>query len=426
MSYIKRAAESRVLKASKSFKVVLVTGPRQVGKTTMLKHLAETERENEEPKRNYVTLDDIEVRDLARRDPSMFLDAYPAPVLIDEVQYAPEILPYIKMRVDDCEGNGTYWLTGSQPFHLMQNVSESLAGRVCILEMLGLSNSEYANVEQRAFIPSKELFSERLQEMPSLNSAEVFERIARGSYPHISSLDEETRRDAYGSLIATYIMRDVHFLRKVGDESSFYAFLRACAAMNGRPINVAELARIADVDAKTAKSWLSILESSYVIKLLPMYSNNLLKRLTKAPVLHFVDTGLCAHLTGFHTSEQVANGAMAGHLVETFAHNEIYKSMLNTGESVRNLYFFRNKSQEEIDILLENGDVVYPIEVKKSTKANIHDLKAVRALKPLENATKDKDTLPFSRKVGVKTLLNLGDKSLPINEDEFSFPIWAI
>ena len=422
MEYIKRAAEQRVLNANSTFKVIVVTGPRQVGKTTMLKHLAEEENVS----RNYVSLDDFEARNLAQNEPKLFLERFSAPILIDEIQQAPELLPYIKMQVDANDETGQFWLTGSQPFHLMKGISESLAGRACIIELLGLSNSELSHVKTATFTPRIDFFMKRCKDMPKLSSKQVFQRIISGSYPAIHSLDESNRREAYESLISTYVMRDIRTLKQVGDETKFYTFLKACAALDARPINYAELARVAGIDPKTAEAWLSLLETSYIVKLLPAYSNNLLKRLSKCPVLHFVDTGLASHLTGWRTAEQLMDGAMAGHILETFAHNEIYKSLLNTSNPTSSLYFFRNSNKQEIDLLLDSGSEVFPIEVKKSAKAVAEDIKAVKALEPLCATPKEPADEVFKRKIGLSTVLNLNSTCMPISKKSYTFPIWAI
>ncbi len=244
--YIHRAQEALVRKYSEYFKVVAITGPRQVGKTTMLRHIA-----NEESKgvqRTYVSLDNFAQRELAKSDPELFLQRYRPPVLIDEIQYAPELLPFIKMLVDGSEHTGQFWITGSQPFHLMKSVSESLAGRVGIIEMLGLSNSERTGIDSAAFLPSPAYFESRANQMPQLNSAQVFDRIWSGGFPGIATLPSEMRPAAYDALIDTYLMRDIRDLTQVADELKFRRFLIAVAALTARPVVYAELARIADID----------------------------------------------------------------------------------------------------------------------------------------------------------------------------------
>lgn len=286
--YIKRALEPLVKTYSENFKVVVVTGPRQVGKTTMLKHImSETADSGEE--RSYVTLDSGAMRALAKEDPALFLQRFKPPVLIDEIQKAPELFPYIKEIVDTSDKNGQFWLTGSQPLHLMKEVSESLAGRVGIIEMLGLSNAEIEGIDTEAFNPSSDYFLRRVSKAHILGVTDVFSRIHHSTFPQLRQLDDSLLHAGYDSYIDTYIMRDIRDLAQVGDELKFRRFMSACAALTSKPVVYAELARIADVDQKTAKAWLSLLVSTYLVKIVPAYSNNILKRLSKQPIMHFTD-----------------------------------------------------------------------------------------------------------------------------------------
>ena len=285
--YITRALEPLVRRYSEHFKVVVVTGPRQVGKTTMLKHLME-EDESEGIERAYVTLDNTAILQTAKEDPALFLQRYRPPVLIDEIQKAPELLPYIKEIVDASNQTGTVWLTGSRPFHLMKEVSESLAGRVGVIEMLGLSGAEISGVPSEPFSPGQDYFVHRVTASNSYNVIEAYDRICAGSLPGIRSLPDDLRAGAYESYLDTYIMRDIRDLSQIGDELKFRRFMTACAALTSKPVVYAELARIADIDEKTAKTWLSLLVSSYIVKIVEPYANNLLKRLSKQPVMHFL------------------------------------------------------------------------------------------------------------------------------------------
>ena len=285
--YITRALEPLVRRYSEHFKVVVVTGPRQVGKTTMLKHLME-EDDPEGIERAYVTLDNTAILQTAKEDPALFLQRYRPPVLIDEIQKAPELLPYIKEIVDASNQTGTVWLTGSRPFHLMKEVSESLAGRVGVIEMLGLSGAEISGVPSEPFSPGQDYFVHRVTASNSYNVIEAYDRICAGSLPGIRSLPDDLRAGAYESYLDTYIMRDIRDLSQIGDELKFRRFMTACAALTSKPVVYAELARIADIDEKTAKTWLSLLVSSYIVKIVEPYANNLLKRLSKQPVMHFL------------------------------------------------------------------------------------------------------------------------------------------
>lgn len=419
-AYINRAQEELVLKYSESFKVVAVTGPRQVGKTTMLRHLAD----EGEPRR-YVSLDNTAQRSLAKSDPELFLQRFRPPVLIDEIQYAPELLPHIKLMVDASNKTGQFWITGSQPFHLMKSMSESLAGRVGIIEMLGLSNSEWAHTASVPFVPGANYFESRIAQMPHLDSTQVFQRIAAGSFPGIAILPEETRPAAYDSLVDTYLMRDIRDLAQVADELKFRRFLTAVAALTARPVVYAELARLADVDQKTAKSWLSLLVSSYMVKVVLPYSNNLLKRLVKQPVMHFIDTGLAAHLTGWSSAQALELGASSGHFFETHVFGEIYKSHANAG-SKPPISFFRNNDRKEIDLLLERDNVLYPVEVKQSANPTDSDTRHFSALDPLESGALPAGLEPMRRKVGPGCIVCMNSDTFPVNRRAWAFPAWAI
>ncbi len=325
--YLKRTLEEYAKKASAQFPVLMVTGARQVGKTTFLRHLMTDDR-------TYVTLDDQFVLDLARRDPALFFQRYRPPVLIDEIQYAPELLPYIKMIADSSENTGGIWLTGSQQFQLMQGASESLAGRVAIINLLGLSQRERLGLadSSRPFVPkdSEELM--RDANSPALGLGEIYEMIWRGSYPAVVASADMDRDLYYSSYLQTYLQRDVRDLAKVGDELVFSRFLRATAARTGQLVNLTDLARDADISVNTVKNWLSILESSGVIYLLEPYFSNITKRLVKSPKLYYLDTGLCAYLTGWSSPETLESGAMSGAIFETWVVSEVLKSSIHNGE----------------------------------------------------------------------------------------------
>lgn len=283
--YIKRAIEKTVVKISKMFPVMLVTGPRQVGKTTLLQKLAEENRK-------YVTLDDPDVRFLAKRDPALFLQRYTPPVLIDEIQYAPELFPYIKMYVDTAKRKGDIWMTGSQVFQLMKEVSESLAGRVGILTLAGLSDAEIYGYESEPFSMEPERLMKRIGGIRERNLNEIYTRIFRGSMPELyadTSVDWETY---YRSYVNTYLQRDIHALAQVADEMDFYHFMTVAAAHTSKPVIYEELANAAGISAPTAKKWLSILVSSHIIVLVEPYFNNALKRVVKMPLMHFWIQGL--------------------------------------------------------------------------------------------------------------------------------------
>ncbi len=354
--YIKRHLEEVVLKYSGIFPVVLVTGPRQVGKTTMLKEIA-TEG------RRYITLDNPLDRELAKRDPGLFIQRYSPPVLIDEIQYAPELLTHIKMYVDSHKRMGDFWLTGSQMFHMMKGVSESLAGRVGILSMLGLSNSEIIERKNNVFLNEPSDMEKRI--LSEDNVQKVFERIYKGSMPAL--FDREHDLEAfYSSYLNTYIQRDIKDLTQVADELSFVRFLQACAARTSHMVNYSELAKDVGISSPTAKQWLSILISSGIVALVEPYFNNALKRIVKAPNMYFIDTGLCAYLTRWTNPESMEVSAMAGAFFETYVISEIIKSYINFGKRPP-VFYYRDSDQKEIDLIIETNGVLYPIEIKKST-----------------------------------------------------------
>lgn len=371
--YIRRTITHALQQASKQFPVLLITGSRQVGKTTCLRHGAESNR-------TYITLDDPQARILAKEDPGLFLQRFAAPVLIDEIQYAPELLPLIKMAVDTGAAKGSYWLTGSQQFHLMAGVSESLAGRVGVLQLLGFSTSELAGDAEKTkpFSPEHAEVGKR----QPLGLLELYKRIWRGSFPAIA-IDQKMDRDMfYGSYVQTYLQRDVKALVNVGDEIAFMKFLRAVAARTGQLLNMADMARDADISPNTAKKWLSVLQASGLVFLLEPYFSNLTKRMVKAPKLYFLDTGLAAYLTQWSSPETLEAGAAGGAFFETWVIGEIIKSYWHNGKAAP-LYFYRDNDQREIDLLIVQDGMVCPVEIKKSAAPTKKDVRHFSALKKL-------------------------------------------
>ncbi|EIJ34455.1 ATP-binding protein [Thiothrix nivea] len=359
--YIHRTLEQTIQQVSKTFPALLLTGARQVGKTTLLENCAPEGY-------RYVTLDDPEQAALAKTDPALFFQRHPPPVIVDEIQYAPELFRAIKLIVDRDKKPGQLWLTGSQKFHLMQGVTESLAGRVAVLDLTGLS---YAEISQRAekvlpFLPGQHwLDAARKRADKPLTLPDVYRLIWRGSYPRIA-LDPETPRDLfYNAYIQTYLQRDVRDLTRVGDERAFLQFLRAVAARTSQLLNYADLARDVDIDQKTAKTWLSILETSGIIFLLQPWHNNVSKRLLKTPKLYFLDAGLCAYLTQWSSPETLEAGAMNGAMLENWILMEILKSYWHNGLQP-SVWFYRDKDKREIDLLLEQDGKLHPVEFKKT------------------------------------------------------------
>lgn len=364
--------ESTVLRASEQFPVVIVTGPRQVGKTTLLKHLMEDSR-------RYVTLDSPFERNLANEDPELFLHRYEPPVLIDEIQYAPDLLHYIKIHVDENGIPGQFWLTGSQQFRLMKGVTESLAGRVAVLDLLGFSMREELGNHADPFLSSIIDTETRLIGMPACTVQEVFGRIWQGSFPAIVTERIQDWELFYSSYLQTYIERDIRDLTQVGDRSRFLRFLKACAARTGQLLNTSNLARDADVSVTTAKRWLGILETGRQIFLLEPYHSNLTKRLVKAPKLFFLDTGFAAYLTGWLTAETLMSGAMAGQMLETWVLVEILKSWWHCGRKP-GLFFYRDKDGREVDFVFVRNQKLFPVEVKLGSTPKPEWQKGFRAL----------------------------------------------
>lgn len=394
--YIERTITSALCKASEQFPVLLITGPRQVGKTTCLRHSAG-------PERSYVTLDDPQARELAKDDPKLFLQRFSPPVLIDEIQYAPELLPLIKMAVDAGCNKGDYWLTGSQQFHLMAGVSESLAGRVGVLQLLGFSAGELSDNESSTLPFSINRLHKTKNSQP-MKLMELYEQIWRGNFPAIATNPEMDRDLFYGSYVQTYLQRDVKALINVGDEMAFMKFLRAGAARTGQLLNMSDMARDADISPKTAKKWLSVLETSGLIYLLESYHNNLTKRMIKAPKLYFLDTGLAAYLTQWSSPETLEAGAASGAFFETWVIDEIIKSYWHNGKTAP-IYFYRDADQKEIDLLIVQDGKISPIEIKKSSSPSKKDVRHFSVLKKLK--------MP----IGPGIMLCMTDSSMPITEN---------
>jgi len=307
------------------------------------------------------------VLSLAKEDPALFFQRFPAPVFIDEIQYAPELLPYIKMEVDKSHRNGLFWLTGSQQFHLMKGVSESLAGRVAVVHLMGFSRRELTGQSRksRPFLPLPDEIQSRITTGGKLTLKELYRLIWRGAFPLMALNDEMDRDLFYSSYVQTYLQRDIRDLARVGDEMAFLRFLRAAAARTGQMLNLSELARDANVAANTAKNWLSILQASGVVYLLEPFYTNVTKRLVKTPKLYFLDTGLCAYLTEWSSPETLEAGAMSGAILESWIMAELLKGYWHNGRRDP-FYYYRDKDQKEIDLLIIQDGRVYPLEFKKT------------------------------------------------------------
>ena len=364
MRYIKRSLERKFSRMDEFFKAVLVTGARQVGKTTMLRHLAEGQN------RTYVTLDNLMARNLAKTDPYMFFQTYKPPMIIDEVQHAPELFSQIKRICDESDRTGLFWLTGSQHFEMMKNVRETLAGRIGILELYSLTKNEKDGIFfENTLDFSLPCLLERQAAAEKNDIINVYEHIWRGGMPRVSDADAEQRQEYYDAYIDTYLMRDVAELGGVTDTLRFGRFLTACAALISVQINYKTLADGADISQPTAKAWLRLLEGMGIVFLLRPYANNALKRLTKTPKLYFLDTGLAAHLSMWPTRETLMNGAASGHFFENSVVVEMLKNYAYSPNKA-NMTYYRDSNAKEIDVLVELGNAVYPLEIKKSANPN--------------------------------------------------------
>lgn len=416
--YIKRAVEDTVRKTAATFPVLLVTGPRQVGKSTLLERLAE-------PERRIVTLDDPDVRYLARNDPALFLQRFTPPVLIDEIQYAPELLPYVKMAVDRSGRSGDFWLTGSQSFVMMKNVGETLAGRVGIIRLSGLSTSEIRGVPSRPFTTDPESLMKRAGEVERIGLNELYERIFKGSMPKLHADESVDWEIYYRSYIDTYLKRDIKDLTQVADEMAFYNFMTVVAARTAKPVVYEEIASESGVSAPTAKKWLSVLMSSDIVAIVQPYSHNILKRVTKMPVLHFLDTGLCAYLLRWGNPEALERGAMSGAFFESYVFSEVTKSYLNAGREPP-LFYYRDKEKREIDLLIYENGTLSPVEIKKSASPGTEAVKHFRALEPLARPEKPGDSAGMKVRLGNGAVVCMANDLLPIDSTHWFVPAWLI
>jgi len=408
MSYIKRDMEEAFLRVSENFKVVLVTGPRQVGKTTMMKKLMEGSD------RKYVTLDDLVLRDLAKNDPEMFIKTYTPPVFIDEVQYAPELFSYIKIQVDERQQKGDYWLSGSQIFRLMRNVSESLAGRVGLLDLFPLSQNEIYN--HKKCMPLETAFDhlkERASNIPAATPVDIFTRIYNGGMPEVITGETDVRERLYESYIRTYLERDVRDLSGDIDVLKFHRFMVAVAARTAQLVNFKSIADDAEIDQVTAKNWLNIMETLGLIFYLHPYSNNLLKRTIRAPKLYFYDCGLVAHLARWSSVETLMNGAQSGAILENFVISEVMKGYYNCGRWPY-LHYFRDKDNKEIDLLWEANGTLYPLEIKKTATP---DMRLTKVFGTLEKSGKI---------VGNGGIVCMYEDFIPLDKNNFVIPIRSI
>lgn len=355
--YIHREIEETLSYLAKHFPAVVISGARQTGKTTLIKHALD-----EAESITYVTLDHPRLRETAKNDPELFLQQYSSPVIIDEIQYAPELLPYIKIKIDEDRKPGQFFLTGSQMFRLMRNVSESLAGRVGILSLYGLSHCEINEKKEKPFLPSN-----KFDTNSDLTVIDVFDRIYRGSMPQMIVDKELTPEAFYGEYLQTYLERDIRDLIEIKNESKFLRFISCAAARTGQELNLSDIAKDVSIDRKTAENWLSLLVTSGLVYLLQPYSGNTVKRIIKRPKMYFMDTGIACYLSLWNNPRALEQSAMAGGMFETYVVSEILKGYANKGLDIRSRFaYYRDNNGKEIDLLILENNKLYPVEIKKS------------------------------------------------------------
>lgn len=400
--YIKRHMELVVKDCIRQFPVLLITGPRQVGKTTMLLEVCDNYP--------YFTFDDPILLNEVKNETNLFLKNNLPPILLDEVQYAPEIFRYIKMFVDKNKKRGDFVLTGSQAFELMKGVSETLAGRMAIIEMQGLSLREKFNVSfYKPFIPEANYFVERQKEIKQYDN--IWNHIQRGTLPELNDVSIDWER-YYSSYLKTYIERDVRQIANISNEFKFTKFLTSLAARCGELLNYTAIAEEVEVNVGTIKNWISILQTSGIIHLLEPYSNNILKRVVKTPKVYFYDTGLVCYLTRWTTPDVLRTGAKAGNIFENFVISEILKSYLNAGRTIKSTYFYRDKDKKEIDLIIEENGILYPVEIKMTgnpTKAMAKNFTVL-------------DTIP-DKKRGLGVVICQYDRKINLSEDVVAVPL---
>jgi len=408
--YITRKLESKINDLSSAFPVVMVTGARQVGKTTMLKHIAGSDR-------GFVTLDIPENRIMAVKEPTAFLQRYKPPVIIDEFQYAPNLLPYIKAYVDENKNTGSFWLTGSQTFLSMKNVSESLAGRVGIVNLYSLSNNEINGTLYDEFTTSPDDLTARIQSAVPMDKQEVFASILKGGMPRLYENPDISLHDYFGSYFQTYLSRDIRDLAQVADELAFYKFMQVCAGLVTEHLDYTGIANRVGITANKAKEWVSVLISSGIMILIPPYFNDALKRVVKTPKMYFMDTGLLCYLRGIEDAAVLEKVADSGDFFENYVVTEIYKSFSNAGQRPP-LYYYRDaNNRKEIDLLIDRNNVLYPVEIKESTNPDKNAVRNFDAIKPVAET---------GMHVGTGSVICNSSDIYPLDDNNRAVPHWLI
>ena len=396
-----REAINVIKTISNTFKVLLVTGPRQTGKTTLLKSLKPDNM-------GYVTLDDIVLRNQAQNDPMLFLEEHPAPLFIDEVQYAPDLFSYIKIKVDNSDTKGMYWLTGSQQFNLMMNASESLAGRVGIVNLNSFTYSEIMKNE------NKELFSpDEIKKMPKVDVNNLFEIIFKGGMPEFYNNPSIDRNLYFQSYVNTYIEKDVRELVEISKLEQFKKFMVSIASRVGEQLNYSDISKDCGVSVPTVTSWLSVLVASGLVYLLEPYMSSELKRMTHIPKIYFMDTGLASYLAGWSDARELQLSSNSGHYLENFVISEIVKSY-NARGLKPNLSYYRDKEKHEIDLVLYKNNKLYPFEIKKTASPNNA---MISSFKYLEASKKE---------IGTGGIICLYDTLMKLDEKNYIIPISSV
>ena len=401
--YINRHILPYVSRMKNQFRVLLITGSRQVGKSTLLK-------EKLLPEYEYVTLDEFTELSLAQNDTALFFKNHPLPVIIDEVQRAPDLFLQIKLLADNSKEKGQIILTGSQSYRLLSKAADSLTGRVCIINMSSLSLREKFNIDfNREFLPTADYIESRKKSIIPYDN--LWNHIWRGSMPELAD-DSIEWEPFYRSYIRTYLDRDVADIITTKNIVKFHNFMQCIAARVGELFNAESLARDVGVTSKTIAEWTSILESSGVIRLLQPYEKNVSNRAIKTPKIYFMDTGLVCFLVGWTSAQVAMNGAMSGGLFENFVVSEIIKSYYNAGHETEKIYFYRDKDKREIDLIIEKDNTLYPIEIKKSARPGIEMAKHFPVLSKLAGIS-----------VGQGCIICQCDKSSYLSDDVVALPI---
>ncbi|MDD5604098.1 MAG: ATP-binding protein [Eubacteriales bacterium] len=408
--YYTRHIEPVVERMSKRKPVIVLTGARQVGKSTMLKNI----RRNI----NYISLNRPLIRQSAKDNPSLFFEKYMPPVIVDEIQKAAELFDYIKDIVDENKIKGQFYLTGSQSIKLMKNISDSLAGRAGIIRLLGLSMRELSGISYREVFLPTHLHMDAMQKSNiAFNYADTVSRIHKGFFPELYETESDLKdwSDFYSSYFQTYIEKDIKDVLNIQDESAFIKFVKATASLTGEMLNMSTIAEVCGKDVKTVRAWLSVLESSGLVYLLEPYYNNFNKRLIKTPKLYFLDTGLACWLLGWNTPEQLTSGAMWGHIFESFVFAEILKSYYNDGIAKPPIYYYRDKDKNEIDLLIEDAGLLYPVEIKASSDPTKSSVKVFHCI----------DNVPGKR-TGQGAIVCLAKERLPLTDNVWILPVYMV